>query len=118
MNQRPSPPRQAKTTRTLTQDQRLAWIKELLTGDAESLPYRVAGTLLLLYAQPLVLTTTAIVVTAHETRISLGTEPVPVPEPFAGMLTHHLHNLAQSAHRRRHDRHTVALPRPSPRQAP
>ena len=85
MNQRPSPPRQAKTTRTLTQDQRLAWIKELLTGDAESLPYRVAGTLLLLYAQSLVriaaLKTTAIVVTPHETRISLGTEPVPVPDP-------------------------------------
>ncbi len=40
--------REAKTTRTLTQDQRLGWIKELLTGDAESLPYRVAGTLLLL----------------------------------------------------------------------
>jgi hypothetical protein len=88
--------RQAKTTRTLTQDQRLAWIKELLTGDAESLPYRVAGTLLLLYAQPLTriaaLTTTAIVITPHETRISLGAEPVPLPEPFAAMLTHHLHN--------------------------
>jgi hypothetical protein len=38
------------------------------------------------------LKTTAIVVTPHETRISLGTEPVPVPEPFAGMLTHHLHD--------------------------
>ena len=38
----------------LTRDQRLAWIKELLTGDTESLPYRVAGTLVLLYAQPLV----------------------------------------------------------------
>ena len=88
--------REAKTTRTLTQDQRLGWIKELLTGDAESLPYRVAGTLLLLYAQPLVriaaLPTSAVVITPTETRISLGTEPVPVPEPFAGVLTHHLHN--------------------------
>ena len=28
----------------------------------------------------------------HETRFSLGTEPVPVPEPFVGMLLHHLHN--------------------------
>jgi hypothetical protein len=46
--------RQAKTVRVLTQDQRLEWIRELLTGDSESLPYRVAGTLLLLYAQPLV----------------------------------------------------------------
>ena len=33
---------QAKTIPLLTQDQRLAWIKELLTGDTESLPYRVA----------------------------------------------------------------------------
>jgi hypothetical protein len=31
--------RRAKTTRSLTQDQRLAWLKELLTGDAESLTY-------------------------------------------------------------------------------
>jgi len=38
---------------SLTQDQRLAWLGELLTGHSESLPYRVAGTLLLLYAQPL-----------------------------------------------------------------
>ena len=87
---------QPKSTRLLTQDQRLAWVKELLTGDVESLPYRVAGTLLLLYAQPLIrivaLLTTAIVVTPDETRISLGAEPVPVPEPFACMLKHHLHN--------------------------
>ncbi|MDT5357268.1 MAG: hypothetical protein QOJ56_5800, partial [Mycobacterium sp.] len=45
---------QVDSARFLTQDQRLAWIKLLLGGDAESLPYRVAGTLLLLYAQPLV----------------------------------------------------------------
>jgi hypothetical protein len=88
--------RQAKTTRSLTQDQRLAWLKELLQGDAETLPYRVAGTLLLLYAQPLVrvaaLETTAIVLTPRELHISLGKEPAPVPEPFAGMLRHHLNN--------------------------
>ena len=88
--------RQAKTTPSVTQHQRLAWLKELLTGDAESLPYRVAGTLLLLYAQPLVriaaLNTTAIVLTPQEMRISLGAEPVPVPEPFAGILRQHLHD--------------------------
>ena len=87
---------QTKSTRLLTQDQRLAWVKELLTGDMESLPYRVAGTLLLLYAQPLMkivaLPTSAIVIAPLETRISLGAEPVPVPEPFADMLKHHLHN--------------------------
>ena len=73
-----------------------AWLKELLTGEAESLPYRVAGTLLLLYAQPLTrivaLKTTAIVPSPRELRISLGAEPVPVPAPFAGMLGHHLRN--------------------------
>ncbi|SON58616.1 hypothetical protein MSIMFI_00094 [Mycobacterium simulans] len=88
--------RQAKSTQVLTQEQRLAWLKELLTDDAESLPYRVAGTLLLLYAQPLTrivaLKTTAIVLSQRETRITLGAEPVPVPAPFADMLNHHLHN--------------------------
>jgi hypothetical protein len=38
----------------IQQEQRLAWLRELLTGTSESLPYRVAGTLLLLYAQPIV----------------------------------------------------------------
>ncbi len=88
--------RKAKTTRVLTQEQRLAWLKELLSGDADSLSCRVAGALLLLYAQPLVriaaLQTTAIVLTPDETQISLGAEPVPVPDPFAGMLIQHLHN--------------------------
>jgi hypothetical protein len=86
--------RQARSTRTLTQEQCLAWIKELLTGDAESLPYRSAATLLLLYAQPLTkvaaLETTAVIVIGSETRISLGDEPVPVPELLASMLLHHL----------------------------
>jgi hypothetical protein len=88
--------RQPESGRLLTQDQRLAWIKKLLGGDVDSLPYRVAGTLLLLYAQPLVkivaLQTTAVVLTPHETWISLGTEPAPVPKPFAGMLKAHLRN--------------------------
>jgi hypothetical protein len=52
--------------------------------------------LLLLYAQPLVrvaaLKTTAIVLTPQEMRISLGAEPVPVPAPFASMLSQHLHD--------------------------
>lgn len=88
--------RKTESVRLLTQDQRLAWINELLSGDVDSLSYRVAGALLLLYAQPLVkivaLQTTAIVLTPHETWISLGAEPAPVPEPFASMLKNHLRN--------------------------
>ena len=56
---------------------------------------------LLLYAQPLVriaaLKTTAIILTPQELRISLGAEPIPVPEPFAGMFRFHLHNRLTSA---------------------
>ena len=67
---------QANSTRLATQDQRLAWIKGLLTDDIESLPYRVAGTLLLLYAQPLIrivaLPTAAIVVAPQIRAIAWG----------------------------------------------
>ena len=59
--------------------------KELLTGDSESLPYRVAGVLLLLYAQPLTkiaaLPTSAIAITDRDADIWLGTEPSPYPSP-------------------------------------
>ncbi|SFJ16720.1 hypothetical protein [Amycolatopsis regifaucium] len=86
--------RQAKTVRTLTQEQRLEWLRELLTGTSESLPYRVAAVLLLLYAQPLVkiaaLRTTDVVVTPDELRLALSSEPVPVPAPFDQLLRQHL----------------------------
>lgn len=88
--------RQAKTSPTMTQDQRLAWLKELLTGTAESLPYRVAGVFLLLYAQPLTkiaaLQTADVSHVDRETYIALGKEPIAVPEPFASQLNYHLNN--------------------------
>jgi len=86
----------------IPQEQRRAWLKELLTGTSESLPYRVAGTLLLLYAQPLVrvaaLRTDAINVndTTDTITISFGTHPVPVPQPFAELLSQHLRNRPTS----------------------
>ena len=88
----------AKSRPAITQDQRLAWLRELLTGTSESLPYRVAGTLLLLYAQPLVrvatLRTDAVNIndTTGTITIALGTHPVPVPQPFAELLSQHLRN--------------------------
>jgi hypothetical protein len=81
---------QAPPSRALTQDQRLAWLRELLEGDSESLSYRVAGILLLLFAQPLTkvaaLRTSAITFAENDVRISLGKEPIPIPPPFANML--------------------------------
>jgi hypothetical protein len=82
--------RQAKTVRVLTQDQRLEWIRELLSGDSESLPYRVAGILLLLYAQPTVkvasIPMSKVLVSPNGLSLELGVTPSPVPEPFAELL--------------------------------
>ncbi|MFB9732648.1 recombinase XerD [Ornithinimicrobium kibberense] len=87
-------PRAAKTSPTLSQDQRLAWIHELLTGTSESLPYRVAGMLLLLYAQPLV-KVVAFPTSIVDDRdmgmsITLGAHATDVPEPFASLIRGHL----------------------------
>ena len=85
--------RSPKTSPSLSQDQRLAWIHELLTGTSESLPYRAAGMLLLLYAQPLVKVVTfptSIISDDAGMTIGLGRKPTDVPEPFAGILRAHL----------------------------
>lgn len=86
--------RSAKSSPYLSQDQRLAWIHELLTGTSESLPYRVAAMLLLLYAQPLVKVVTfrTSMVDDGDTgmSITLGSHPTDVPEPFASLLREHL----------------------------
>ena len=87
-------------------------IHELLTGTSETTAYRVAGMLLLLYAQPLVRivalphTTIADTAPGYETpesstdantataskemTIRLGAAPIDVPEPFATLIRTHL----------------------------
>jgi len=86
--------RPAKTSPSLSQDQRLAWIHELLTGTSESLPYRAVGMLLLLHAQPLVkvvtLPTSVIDDADSGMSITLGQHSTDVPEPFASLLREHL----------------------------
>jgi hypothetical protein len=77
--------RVARTSPSLTQDQRLGWIHELLTGSSEALPYRVAGMLLLLYAQPLVrivaLQTSDVASIDSQLTLRLGKRPSPSPNP-------------------------------------
>ncbi|WP_175460644.1 hypothetical protein [Arthrobacter sp. ok909] len=87
--------RQAKTMPLLGQDQRLAMLKACLTDDVDTLPYRVAATFLLLYAQPVVniaaMKSTDVIITPDGLRLSLGQgDPAPVPEPFASLLIEHL----------------------------
>jgi hypothetical protein len=78
----------------LTEEQRLAWTKELLRGEPDTLAYRVAGILVLLYAQPLTkiaaLPTSAVVSVDGDTRIRLGQESIPLPQLFADMVHRHL----------------------------
>ncbi|MBP2266198.1 hypothetical protein J3A64_004843 [Pseudarthrobacter sp. PvP004] len=81
---------------TITPEQRLLWIREFLEGNSDSLPYRVAGILLLLYAQPLTkvaaIRTSAVTVdeATGRLRITLGKHPLPIPPPFAELLKQHL----------------------------
>lgn len=87
--------RQAKTVPLLTQGQRLAMLKACLTDNIDTLHYRVAATLLLLYAQPVVkiaaMKSTDVILTPDGLRLSLGEgDPAPVPEPFASLLVEHL----------------------------
>jgi hypothetical protein len=87
--------RQAKTVPLLTQGQRLAMLKACITDNIDTLQYRVAATLLLLYAQPVVkiaaMKSTDVILTPDGLRLSLGDgDPAPVPEPFASLLREHL----------------------------
>jgi hypothetical protein len=74
----------------ISQQQRLDTLRQLLTDDDIPLLTGVSAILLLLYAQPLTrilrLTVDDILHEDDEVSIRLGDPPIPVPEPFAGLL--------------------------------
>jgi hypothetical protein len=87
--------RQDRTVPLLTQGQRLAMLKACFTDNIDTLSYRVAATLLLLYAQPVVkiaaMKIADVLLTSDGLRLKLGQgDPAPVPEPFASLITEHL----------------------------
>lgn len=88
--------RQARSARLLTNEERIRWLRTCLVEDPDTLVYRVAGVLLLLYAQPLVrvvrLTCPDVIDSGGELHVRLGKDPAPVPEPFAYLLRLHLEN--------------------------
>jgi hypothetical protein len=70
-------------------------LKACLSDHVDTLSYRVAATLLLLYAQPIVkiaaMRSSDVIITPDGLRLSLGQrDPAPVPEPFAALITEHL----------------------------
>ncbi|MCU1676319.1 MAG: hypothetical protein JWM93_1077 [Frankiales bacterium] len=88
--------RTARSSPLMTQDQRLGLIRQCLTGETETVAYRLAGLLLLLYAQPVTricqLRTTDVLVSPTAMFLQLGDKPAIVPEPFADLIRTHLAN--------------------------
>lgn len=79
----------------MTQEDRLAAIKMLLSDDCEVFrPYRVAGCLVLVFAQPLQriteLRTVDIEICDAAASIRFDTELVPIPDPLASLLLEHI----------------------------
>jgi hypothetical protein len=74
----------------ITQDRRLALIRQLLTDHRTPMRERVAGLLLMLYAQPVSRIVRLTVDDIHrvddQVVLRLGDPPVPVPAPFADLL--------------------------------
>jgi hypothetical protein len=74
----------------ISQDRRLTLLRRFLTDTTIPLRTRVAGCLVLLYAQPVNRLVRLTIHDIHhhdgEVRLRLGDPPTPVPDPFAAML--------------------------------
>jgi hypothetical protein len=84
------PSRSTSNPAPVTRDRRLALIRGLLTDQRAPMRERVAGLLLLLYAQPVSrivrLTIDDVRRVDDQVLLRLGDPPVPVPAPFADLL--------------------------------
>ena len=102
-------------------DAALRWdcARRLVDDDTLDPADRVAGALVVLYAQPLTrivtLTTADVVLGSDRVQLRLGPDPLDIPEPFAALLR----GLPQTPPRqhRRADHHPLAVPR-QPRRTP
>lgn len=90
------PTTQPSAAAPLSQHERLAHIRRVLTDEAIPDADRVLALLILLYAQPLIriarLTTDDIIRGDDEVLLRLGDPPTSVPQPFAEVLTRYLNN--------------------------
>lgn len=85
-------PRHVTNTATvISQQERIALIRRIHTGQGMDLLERVVALLILLYAQPLQrilrLTVDDVISDGNHVLLHLGDPPVPVPEPFANLFT-------------------------------
>ncbi len=95
------PTRSTVNPAPITQHRRIAMIGRCLTDDRMQLRVRIAGCLLLLYAQPVsrIVQLTIDDVTAGDSGVALrlGQPPSPVPEPMDCLLLQYLSNLHAEA---------------------
>ena len=88
------PVRSTRNPAPMGQHHRLAALRRLFTDETLPLRSRVAGSLILLYAQPVSrivrLTIDDILHDGDHTLLRLGEPPTPVPEPVAGLLRAYL----------------------------
>jgi hypothetical protein len=84
------PARTARSTPLITHEARLDLLRRCLVEEPDTLTYRVATALLLLYAQPMsrvaAMRIEQINVTGERLTFVLGNEPAEVPPPFADLL--------------------------------
>jgi hypothetical protein len=90
------PPLQHTTGVRISQQQRLAFIRRVLTEHTMPAADRVLALLILLYAQPLVKIARLTIKDVHrdddQVLIRLGDPPTPLPQPFADVLLDYLDN--------------------------
>lgn len=88
------PYRSTRNPAPIGQQHRIAALQRLVTNEALPLQSRVAGSLILLFAQPAArivrLTIDDVLQDGDDTSLRLGDPPVPVPEPLASLLLAYL----------------------------
>lgn len=83
------PHRAARSSRIVSQQMRIDQLRLLVSDESLALPFRLAGILMLLYAQPLTrvcrLRCDDIDISGDGVTIRIGDSPAPLPEPFASL---------------------------------
>ncbi|MBT2500039.1 recombinase XerD [Agromyces sp. ISL-38] len=94
------PKRAARSTRRLTAEERLDWIRTCLVDDVDTVAGRCAAMLVLLFAQPVVrvvgLRADALSTINGRLHIRFADEPFEVPELFARLLRTHVAKRART----------------------
>jgi len=92
--------REAKSTPTITGQERLDRLRQVIEADQVTLSTRIAAIILLLYGTPIgtiaALRVDDFTTTLAGMTINLGTQPAPIPDPLIPLFTDYLANRSHS----------------------